>query len=56
MLILWISFPIEKINIIAQFSLDLLLIQYWELLVACRTKPNHSYMNGLNYIDTLMND
>ena len=39
----------QKIGIIAQFSLDILQIQ--ESLWACPGMPDHTHMNDLNHID-----
>lgn len=39
----------------AQFSLDLLLNQYWELFLACQRVPDHISLNGLNEIDASIN-
>ena len=44
--------PIQKINIIAQFNLDILLIQYWEILLAYPGVPDDIHMNALNQIDS----
>ena len=45
-----------EISIIAQFILDILQIQYWELLLACPGASDRSRMNGLNKINVLMYD
>ena len=45
---------IQKINIIAEFRLYILLIQNWELLLAYPGVPDHIHMNGLNQIDVLI--
>ena len=42
-----------KISDTAQFSLDILQIQYWKLVLAYQGEPNHTYMNGLNQINEL---
>ena len=49
--LLWMSPHMSKINMVAQFSLDILLIQYWELLSACPGITDQSHMHGLNQID-----
>ena len=41
-------YPYAKISIIAQFSLDILQIQYWELLLICPGVPEPTRMNRLN--------
>ena len=47
-------FCMQKINIIAQFKLDILKIYYWELLQACPGLPGQIHMNRLNDIDVFM--
>ena len=42
-------------NITAQFSLDILMIQYWVLLLACLSVSDHTHMNGLNQIGVSAN-
>ena len=48
----WINFSTlrQKTNITAQFSLDIIMIQYWVLLLACLSVSDHTHMNGLNQI------
>ena len=41
-------YPHAKISIIAQFNLDILQIQYWELLLAYPEVPDHTHMSGWN--------
>ena len=40
-----VCYGMRKICIIAQFSLEILLIQYWELLLACPVLPDHIHRN-----------
>ena len=42
-------------NITAQFSLDILMIQYWVLLLARLSVSDHTHMNGLNQIGVSAN-
>ena len=44
----------QKISIIGQFSLDILQIWYWELLLEGPDVPEHTHMNELNQIDLCM--
>ena len=46
-----VCYGMRKICIIAQFSLEILLIQYWELLLACPVVPDHIHRNRINQID-----
>ena len=41
----------KKISIIAQFSLNILQIWYWELRLEGPGVPDHTHMNELNQID-----
>ena len=44
------SSPICKNSIIAPFSLDILQIQYWQLLLVWQYVTAHTYMNGFNQV------
>ena len=48
------AYSMPKISTIAQFSLEILKIQYWKLLLACPDVPGHTHMNELNLIDVFM--
>ena len=45
---------IQKINVIAEFRLYIMLIQNRELLLAYAGVPDHIHMNGLNQIDAFI--
>ena len=46
-----------KIRIIAQFSLDILQIQYhWKLLLQYLGVPDHTHKNGPSHVDVIMYD
>ena len=45
---------IQKINVIAEFRLYIMLIQNRELLLAYPGVPDHIHMNGLNQIDAFI--
>ena len=40
-----------KISIVAQFSLDIMPIQFWELLLRSSDEPEYTHMNALNQIN-----
>ena len=46
------SVPMQKFNIIAQFSFDILLMQYCKLFLVGPSVPNQT--NGINQIYLLM--
>ena len=45
------AYPEAKISLIAQFSLGILQIWYWELILEGPDVPDHAHMNGLNQAD-----
>ena len=45
---------IQKINITPQFNIDILPIQYWELLLAYPGVTDHIHMNGLNQVNAFL--
>ena len=44
----------KKNSIIAQFSLDILQIWYWELFLEGLGVPDHTHTNELNWIDVFV--
>ena len=44
----------QKNSIIAQLSLDILQIWYWELFLEGPGVPDHTHTNELNWIDVFV--
>ena len=49
------AYPHTRINIIAQFTLDLLLIKYWELVLTWQSVADYININEPNGIDAHIN-
>ena len=48
------STHMQKISITAQFSIEIMQNQYWELLLACLVVSDYTHVNGLNQMDVVM--
>ena len=49
-----ISAPKQNLSPLCQFSLEILEIQYWRLILACPGKPDLTHINRLNQINVFL--